>query len=239
MNKALTAQDFIDEILTNSNSKDRETMMYFFKTGKGQYGENDQFAGVKFSKVNEMSRKYVQLPIEEIEKLLTHPLHEVRGGAIYIMNRLCKLSRTSQEVRKSFYDLYLKNHAHINNWDLVDSGSIHIIGGYLMDKQRDILYELVKSENMWERRTAMVSTYYFIRNNDLEDTFRLVDILINDKKDLIHKATGWMLRCAGQKNKARLIEYLEKRAAHLPRTALRYAIEKFEKSEKDYFMQLR
>ncbi len=239
MNTIPSAQDFMDEILSLANEDDRVTMMRFFKTGKGQYGENDVFIGVKMSVINTLSKKYTQLSVTELEKMLIHPYHEFRAGAIYVMSRNCKTKTLSQAIRKEYYDLYLRQHSHINNWDLIDSGCIQIIGGYLLDKPRDILYKLVYSADLWERRTAIVSTLHFIRNSELEDTFKLSDILINDKQDLIHKASGWMLRCAGQKNKSRLVEYLEEKASKLPRTALRYAIEKFTPSEREYFMTLK
>lgn len=239
MTKVQTSQAFMDEISMIANESDRATMMRFFKTGKGQYSENDIFIGVRMSAINEMSKKYTGLPVEELEKLLIHPYHEFRAGAIYVMSRNCKTKSLSEEIRKQYFDLYLKQHQHINNWDLIDSGCIQVVGGYLFDKPRDVLYQLLKSENIWERRTAIVSTLYFIRQSDLEDTFRIADLLINDKHDLIHKATGWMLRCTGQMNKNRLVEYLEERASKLPRTALRYAIEKFSPSEREYFMTLK
>ncbi len=234
-----SAENFMNEISALANESDRVTMMRFFKTGKGQYGEKDVFIGVRMSTINEMSKKYTMLPVEEIEKMLTHQFHEFRAGALYLMSRNCKSNTLPQHTRKQYFDLYMKQHQHINNWDLIDSGCIQIVGGYLYDKPRAILYNLVKSENMWERRTAMVSTLFFIRNSDLEDTFKLADLLINDKQDLIHKAMGWMLRCAGQKDKNRLMEYLENRAGKLPRTALRYSIEKFSPAEREYFMALK
>jgi 3-methyladenine DNA glycosylase AlkD len=147
--------------------------------------------------------------------------------------------KTTPERRKELYDLYLRRHDRINNWDLVDVCAIHVIGGYLADKPRGVLYKLGKSKNMWERRTAIVSTAYFIRQRDLDNTFKIAEMLLNDKEDLVHKATGWMLRFAGDKDRARLLSFLDKHAATMPRVMLRYAIEKFDKKQRDHYLSLK
>ena len=147
--------------------------------------------------------------------------------------------KITQGRRKEFYDLYMKRHDRINNWDLVDLGCLHMTGSYLFDKPRNILYKLARSKNMWERRTAILSTCYFIRQGDMDDTFKIAEILVNDKEDLIHKATGWMLRFAGDKDPKRLLFFLDKYAAIMPRTLLRYTIEKLHKGEREYYLGLK
>lgn len=239
MNKDLSAEIFINKIVSMHSDADYSSMTRFYKTGKGQYAENDQFIGVMMSKVRTVSKEFDQLPVTEISKLLQNPYHEIRAGAMYIMERNTKSAKTSDDRRKELFDLYLSHHQHINNWDLVDIACMHVIGAYIFDKPRDILYQLSLSSNLWERRTAIVSTLHFIRKGDLSDAFRLCEILENDQEDLIHKACGWMLRCCGDKNKTALIQYLDEHAAVMPRTTLRYALEKFPKSERDAYMGMK
>lgn len=238
-NKILTADDFISTIMSMQSEQDLKSMLRFYKTGKGQYAADDQFIGVMMSKVRLIAKNYDHLPASELSIMLQSPYHEVRAGAMYVMEKNTKSNKTSEERRKELFDLYLSHHQHINNWDLVDIACMHVIGGYIFDKPRDILYDLSQSSNLWERRTAIVSTLHFIRQGDLTDAFRLSAILEKDTEDLIHKACGWMLRCCGDKNKAALIDYLEDHAPVMPRTTLRYAIEKFPKSERDYFMGMK
>src|SRR5688500_4728988 len=173
-----------------------------------------------------LGKEFIDMTPDEIEKLLDSKIHEVRAGGCSIMDKQARRKKTTPEQRKELYDLYLRRHDRINNWDLVDVCAIHVIGGYLADKPRTVLYKLAKSKNMWERRTAIVSTAYFIRQRDLDDTFKISEMLLKDKEDLNHKATGWMLRFAVDKDRKRLMTFLEKHAAVMPRTMLRNAIEK-------------
>jgi 3-methyladenine DNA glycosylase AlkD len=179
------------------------------------------------------------MPIAEIEKLLENPIHEVRAGAVSIMDKASRNKKISESRLQEFFDLYMRRHDRINNWDLCDLGCLHMTGSYLFDKSRAILYKMAKSKNIWERRTAILSTCYFIRQGDLDDTFKIAEILVHDKEDLIHKATGWMLRFAGAKNPKKLIAFLNKYAATMPRTLLRYSIEHFNKKDKEYYMGLK
>jgi 3-methyladenine DNA glycosylase AlkD len=156
-----------------------------------------------------------------------------------IIDKWSRQNKIDDATRKEHFDLYIRRHDRINNWDLVDLGALNAIGNYLYDKPRDILYKLAVSDSIWERRTAILGTTYFIRKTDLDDTFAIAEILVNDKEDLIHKAVGWMLRFAGDKSKDRLNGFLDKYAATMPRTMLRAAIEKFEKSERDHYMRLK
>jgi 3-methyladenine DNA glycosylase AlkD len=166
-------------------------------------------------------------------------IHEARVGAVSILDYIARKKKTPEEKRKEIYDLYLKRHDRIDNWDLVDRAAIYVIGGYLADKDRSILYKLAKSKNMWERRTSIIATAYFMMKlKEVEDTCKIAEILIEDKEDLIHKATGWMLRVAGDVDQKELFKFLDKHAATMPRTALRYALEKVDKKNKEYYMGL-
>jgi 3-methyladenine DNA glycosylase AlkD len=155
------------------------------------------------------------------------------------MDWQARSKKTSQDRRKELFDLYLRRHDRINTWDLVDRSAIYVVGGYLFDKPRRILFKLARSKYMWERRTAIVSTAYFIRQGDVDDAFRIAELLLEDDQDLIHKATGWMLRFAGDKDRQRLAHFLDKHAATMPRVALRYAIEHFDREQKNHYMGLK
>ncbi|RZJ48589.1 MAG: DNA alkylation repair protein, partial [Flavobacterium sp.] len=182
---------------------------------------------------------YNQMPIEEIELLLESNIHEARVGGVSIMDKASREKKIDHTRLADFYHLYMRRHDRINNWDLVDLGCLYMTGLYLFDKSREILYQLAQSENIWERRTAILSTCYFIRKNDLDDTYQIAEMLLNDEEDLVHKATGWMLRFAGDKDKSKLITFLDKYAATMPRVLLRNAIEKFDKAEREYYLGLK
>ena len=176
------------------------------------------------------------MPMVELNKLLDSKYYEVRMGAVSIMDFKARDKKTSQEVRKELYELYLNRHDRLNNWDFVDRGAPHIIGKYLMDKPRDILYQLAKSKNTWERRTSIVSTYAFIKEGDLNDTFKIAEILIDDKHEMINKAVGSWIREAGKRDENRLKGFLDKYASTMPRVTLRYAVEKLDEVTKNYYM---
>jgi 3-methyladenine DNA glycosylase AlkD len=180
-----------------------------------------------------------RLPPDEIEKLLESPLHEVRAGGLSIMDKQARRKRTSESRRKELFDLYMRRTDRINNWDLVDVACPHVVGGYLYDKPRDALYELARSENMWERRTAIVSTYFFIRQGDVNDTFQIAEVLIDDQEDLIHKATDGWLREAGKKDRRRLRTFLDRHAATMPRTMLRYATGHLDEGERKHYLGMK
>lgn len=235
----LTSAAFIKKLSTYQSNAELEKIVRYFKTEKGDYGAGDQFIGVRMAQVFEFAKAYIAMPVKEIEKLLESQVHEHRAGAVSIMDFRARDKKTTEDVKKALYELYLNRHDRINNWDLVDRAACFVVGSYLFDKPRDILYQLAVSENMWQRRTAMVSTSYFIRKGDLTDTFGIAEILLNDREDLIHKAVGGWIRQAGTKNKAQLMAFLEKHAATMPRTMLRYAIEHFDKSEREYYLNLK
>ncbi|MCX6734781.1 MAG: DNA alkylation repair protein [Candidatus Peregrinibacteria bacterium] len=200
----------------------------FFKTGKGEYGKGDHFLGIVVPETRKISKKYKNISLPKIETLLDNKFHEARLCALLIL-----VQKFPKEPEK-IYKFYLKNSAKINNWDLVDSSADKIIGAYLYSKpsQKTILYKLVKSKNIWERRIAILSTFYFIRKNEFDDALKISELLLNDSHDLIHKAVGWMLREIGKRDIASEEAFLKKFASKMPRTMLRYAIERFPEAKR-------
>ncbi len=239
MNKELTAAQFIERLEALRSDEELQKIQRYFKTGEGDYGAGDIFIGVRMGQVFDLAKAFIDMPIGEIETLLESPIHEARAGAVSIMDKQARRKKTPASQRKAIFELYMRRHDRINNWDLVDLGALYAIGSYLFDKPRDILYELARSENLWERRTAIVGTAYFIRQGDVDDTFRIAEILVNDPEDLVHKGTGWMLRAAGEVDRARLLAFLDQHAATMPRTLLRYAIEKLEPEQRAYYLGLK
>jgi 3-methyladenine DNA glycosylase AlkD len=178
------------------------------------------------------------MELEEVRKMLESPIHEMRVGAVSIMDFQARSKKTTDARRKELFDLYIKRHDRINTWDLVDRSAPWVIGGYLFDKPRKVLYKLARSKSMAERRTAIVSTLYFIGKGDVDDSFKLAEILLHDKEELIHKANGWALRFAGDKDRGQLLRFLDKHAASMPRVTLRYALEHFDAKQKAHYMNL-
>lgn len=199
-------------------------------------GDDDQIVGVRMGQVFALAKEFMEMSLDEVEKLLESPIHEARVGAVSIMDYQARSKKTTEKRRKELFDLYIRRHDRINTWDLVDRSAIHVVGGYLMDKPRKILYKLARSKTMAERRTAMVSTLYFIGKGDVDDSLQIAEILLNDKEDLIHKAVGWALRYAGDQDRAKLIAFLEKHAASMPRVALRYATEHLDGEQRDRYL---
>lgn len=235
----LTAAQFVKKLKALSSTAEREKIQRYFKSGEGEYGEGDVFIGVPMGKVFALAKTFMGISIGEMEKLLEDSIHEARAGAVSIMDKEARDKKTSAARLKELYDLYMRRHDRINNWDLVDLGCLYMTGLYLFDKPRKILYKLVKSKNVWERRTAILATCYFIRQKDVTDTFKIAALLLKDKEDLIHKGTGWMLRFAGDKNPAMLLQFLDKHAATMPRTMLRYSIEKLDAKKKKQYMEMK
>ncbi len=230
----VTAQQIQAELDSLGSPSDAQFLQGFFKTGEGQYGEGDIFLGIRVPVTRKVTARYRDMPLPQIEKLLESPVHEHRLAALIIMTE--QAQRADQTGKKALYDLYLRRTDRINNWDLVDISCREVVGGYLLDKPRDPLYKLGRSKDLWERRIAMVSTWQFIREGQLQDTFAIAELLLPDTHDLIHKAVGWMLREAGKKDEAALKEFLDQHAATMPRTALRYAIERLHPADKTYYM---
>lgn len=218
------------------NEKKGKDLQRFFKTGKGEYGEGDVFIGITVPTQRKLAKKYKSLSLEDIQVLLDSRFHEYRLTALFIL--VLQFEKGSEEVRKGVYDLYLKNAKKVNNWDLVDSSAHKIVAAYLLDKDdRNILYELGKSDNLWEKRIGIMSTFAFIRAGEFEDALAVSEILLNDDHDLIHKAVGWMLREIGNRDKSVEEKFLKKHYKTMPRTMLRYAIEKFDKIERDRYLK--
>jgi 3-methyladenine DNA glycosylase AlkD len=223
-----------DELMGLGDPVRAEASAWFFKTGKGQYGEGDVFLGINVPTQRKIARKYVDLSLSDLQAMLDNKIHEFRLVALFIL--VLKYTKSDEKGKKEIVDFYLKNTKKVNNWDLVDSSAGYIFGEYLHDKDKKILYKLARSENLWERRIAIIATQGFIRRFQFEDTLKISEILINDKHDLIHKAVGWMLREVGNRDLKTLYAFLDKYYQKMPRTMLRYAIEKFEKSKREFYM---
>lgn len=239
MQEHLTAERFVAELETHASADKREQYQRHFQTGAGQYGEGDLFIGVRMGQVFALAKQFIDMPPGEIEELLASPIHEVRVGALSIMDKQGRRKRTSESHMKELFDLYLRRMDRINNWDLVDLGAPYVVGRYLFDKPRDILYDMARSEIIWERRTAIVSTAYFIRQGDPSDTFEIAELLVNDDHDLIHKAVGGWVREAGKQDRPRLLHFLDSHAATMPRTMLRYMIEHLDEDQRTRYMGMK
>jgi 3-methyladenine DNA glycosylase AlkD len=200
--------------------------------------ETDEFIGVRMGEIFALARECMNMSPTEIERLLESPIHEARVGAVSIMDWQARAKSTTDERRRALFDLYLRRHDRINSWDLVDRSAIHVVGEFLRDKPRDVLLELARSDRPMERRTAILSTFAFIRRGDLDDSIRIAELLVNDDQDLVRKAVGWMLREAGKKDADRLRAFLDTHAATMPRVMLRYAIEKLERDERDRYLAM-
>ena len=235
----ISAEKFVETLKSYVSPDELEKNQRYFKTGVGDYGEGDIFIGVRMGQIFALAKQFIDLPPKEIEKLLESPIHEVRVGAVSIMDWQARSKKTSEGRKKELYSLYIKRHDRINNWDLVDRSAPYVVGGYLSDKPRNILYKLARSKDVWKRRTAIVSTYYFIRQGNVDETFSIAEILVNDAHDLINKAVGGWVREAGKKDRQRLLKFLDKHAATMPRVALRYAIEHLNKKQRDHYLSLK
>ncbi len=207
----------------------------FFKTGKGQYGEKDLFLGIRVPVLRRIARQFQDISLPVTSKLLYSPYHETRMMALIVL--VNRFRQGDFEIRQAVYAHYMHHTRQINSWDLVDVSAPAIAGGYLFDKNRRPLYALAGSENLWERRIAIVSTAYFIRYQDLADTIGIAKTLLDDREDLIHKATGWMLREAGKQDQTVLETFLQAYCRIMPRTMLRYAIEKLDKTRRNHYLK--
>jgi 3-methyladenine DNA glycosylase AlkD len=201
--------------------------------------KDDKIMGVRMGHVFALAKGFIEMPLEEVEKLLHSTIHEARVGAVSIMDFQARSKKTTIECKKELFDLYIKRHDRIDTWDLVDRSAPYVVGSYLFDKSRKILYKLARSKKMSERRTAIISTLYLIGKGDVDDAFKISEMLLNDKEDLIHKAVGWALRFAGDKDRPRLVSFLDQYAASMPRVTLRYAIEHFDKNQRDYYLDVK
>ena len=232
-----TAAQIEKQMKSLGNAERARFVTGYFKTGPGQYGEGDHFLGVGVPALRKVAKEHRGTPIDIIDELISSKWHEVRLLAVVMLAEA--YTRGKPDDRNRIYKLYLSRAKAVNNWDLVDSSAPEIVGGHLLERSRAPLHKLVKSRNLWERRIAIVSTQLFIRNNDVAETFALSESLLRDPEDLIHKATGWMLREAGKVDRKALDRFLGKHAAMMPRTMLRYAIERHSATERKTYLAMR
>ena len=231
----MTVEDIQKRLKNLGNRKHAAVSQRFFKTGPGQYGEGDVFIGVRVPVLRKLAKEYADLGVEDIVILLHSRIHEERLLALLLL--VGSFLKGDEAAKKSIYEIYLSNTEHINNWDLVDVSAPHIVGHYLEHRDRVILYSLAASDNLWERRISIIATFHFIRNDSFAETIRIAEILRNDEHDLLHKAVGWMLREVGNRDLDLEIGFLDKYYQQLPRTMLRYAIERFSESLRQAFLK--
>lgn len=223
------------EIKKQANPKQAVILQRFFKTGKGEYGEGDIFYGIKVPVQRTIAKRFKDLAFEDLKVLISAKIHEERLVAAFIL--VDQYKRSDEKKKKIVFDFYLKNRKGINNWDLVDLSAPKIVGAYLIDKEKDLLYKFAVSKDLWEKRIAIISTQTFIREHFFEDTLNISEILLQDKHDLIHKAVGWMLREVGNRDLETEEEFLKKHYKTMPRTMLRYAIEKFPEQKRIAYLR--
>jgi len=231
------ASEIIKELIKYSNPEKAKLLSGFFKTGKGEYGEGDIFIGVTVPEIRKIAKKYYEISLDELEKLISSNIHEERLCCLLILVK--KFEVGDEKTRKDIYDFYTKNAKRINNWDLVDLTAHKIVGEWLTNRDRKILYELAKSGNLWERRISIISCFAFLRKNDYKDALEISKILMADSHDLIHKAVGWVLREVGKKDLDVEEKFLKENGRYkkMPRTMLRYAIEKFDEEKRKKYLR--
>lgn len=228
----------LQEMLLKEDPSQVEGLSRFFKTGPGQYGEGDIFLGIKVPTTRAVVKSYwKKLTLNDLKECVINPYHEVRLAALLALVEMFSHSKKDRAFQKECVDFYLSHTDRINNWDLVDLSCYPLLGVWLLDKDRSLLYDLARDgKTIWEQRIGIVSTMTFIRHGQLDDTFSIADILLHHPHDLIHKAVGWLLREAGKKDEAALTEFLKSRHKTMPRTMLRYAIEKFPEEKRAVFL---
>ncbi|MFA6227063.1 MAG: DNA alkylation repair protein [Candidatus Paceibacterota bacterium] len=231
-----SVEDVKKDLRLYADFEKANVLQRFFKTGKGDYGEGDVFLGISVPNTRKVAKKNIDISLSEIKRLLYSKIHEERLCSLLIL--VNNFENTDEPGRRQIFDFYIKNSKQVNNWDLVDLSAPRIVGRYLLNKPKRILYDLVESNNLWKRRVSIISTLAFIKNSELKDTFKLAKILIKDKHDLIHKAVGWMLREAGKVNVGNLEKFLDKFSYKMPRIMLRYAIEKFPENERQKYLNM-
>ena len=223
------------EIKKLQDKEKAKILQRFFKTGKQEYGEEDLFLGVTVPKIRNLVKIYWKPTLfQEIQELILSKYHEERLLGLLILVK--KYENSEEKVKKEIVEFYLKNSKQINNWDLVDLTAYNILGDYLLDKNKEVLYKLSKSENLWEKRISIISTLAFIKKNKFQDTIKISEILLEDKHDLIHKAVGWMLREMGKKDIEELEKFLDKNYKKMSRTTLRYSIERMSEQRRRYYL---
>jgi len=226
----------IKKVIDGSGTLERaKASKWFFKTGPGEYGEGDEFIGITVPVMRKIAKEFKDLPLSDLKKLLNSKIHEYKFTSLVIL--VSQYRKGDDKKKKQIANFYIANKKWVNNWDLVDSSALYILGDYLLSKDKDILYKLAKSKNLWDRRIAVLSTFRFIEENKFSDSFKIAEILLNDDHDLIHKAVGWMLREIGKRSIKVEIKFLEKHYKKMPRTMLRYSIEKFPEKKRQYFLK--
>ncbi len=234
----LSAETFVARLHALQDDEELRKIQRYFKSREGDYGAGDRFIGVRMGQVFALAKEFVQMPPAEIERLMESDIHEARAGALRLMADQYRLKTTTPERKAELYDLYLRRHDRINNWDLVDLAAWWVVGSYLVDKPRDVLHRLARSEVIWERRTAILATLPFIKRKQFADTLAICETLMGDREDLIHKACGTMLRVVGDEDMPALVDFIEKHAGRMPRTMLRYAIEKMPVDQRKRMMEI-
>ncbi len=233
----MTAKEVEKALQVHADAEDAIFLQRYFKTGEGEYGAGDTFIGIRVPAIRAICKKFKDLPLPEIEKLLASHVHEHRVAAVIFLAN--QFASGPVDTQKQIFDVYIKNvyEGRINNWDIVDISAEFIIGEYLRDKPRDLLFEMAKSDNIWQRRVAILSAFQFVKSGDASTTLALAEILLHDPHDLIQKAVGWMLREVGKRcDESLLLLFLEKNAKIMPRTMLRYAVERLSSEQKARFM---
>lgn len=218
-----------------ADPQDAKALQWYFKTGPGEYGEGDVFIGVKVPKLRALVKEFWQAGERDVRRLLASRIHEDRALALFILVR--QFEKGTEGDRRRIYRLYLASTDRINNWDLVDLSAPNIVGGYLLNRSRRPLYRLARSKSLWERRIAVLATFAFIREGDFDDSLAMAEHLLHAKEDLIHKAVGWMLREIGKRDVAVLEAFLDKHGTTMPRTTLRYAIERFPEAKRQGYLK--
>jgi hypothetical protein len=235
----VSAKRFIQKLYTYRSATELKKYERFFKFSDDKPLKDDEFIGVRMGQVFELAKEFINMEPAEIEKLMESEIHEVRAGGMSIMGKQASHKKTSPERLKELYELYISRHDRINSWDLVDLAAHYVVGRYLKDKPRDILYKLARSKDPIERRSAMVSTAHFIKHKEVDDAFKIAEILVHDKEDTVQRATGWMLRYADGVDRPRMLAFLDKYAATMPRTILRACIEHFTPKQREHYLKLK
>lgn len=223
------------ELRLHADESDALVLKRFFKTGPGDYGEGDRFLGVRVPDTRRVARRYRELPLRDVLKLLKSPFHEERFLALVML--VGRYRSGNDDEKRQVYQIYLKHADYINNWDLVDTSAEHIVGAYLYARSHEPLFNLARSDRLWERRISIIATFYFIRHGTFDTTLRIASMLLNDEEDLIHKAVGWMLREVGKRDRSREDDFLGKHYRLMPRTMLRYAIEQYPEKQRQRYLK--
>ena len=231
----MSVDDIMRRLEELADKKKAQVLQRFFKTGPGEYGEGDLFLGIKVPELRKLSKEYEGITLKEAKQLLRSSIHEQRLLALLLLIR--KFSKGDVGARERIYELYIRNTQYINNWDLVDVSAEHVVGAYLMERNKEQLYRLAKSASLWERRISILSTFHYVKHNEFSETLKISKMLLSDEEDLIHKAVGWMLREVGKRHLPTEEKFLRAHYKIMPRTMLRYAIERFPEPKRQRYLK--